>query len=90
MQKSVAVVTGRSYIGSMTTVDKSIERIRGFVQAHNWTRFKMAREAKLSPNCLRGLYEPSWNPTAETLRAIEAVIDDAEAPKPSPEPAQVD
>ena len=60
--------------GMKATVQKTIDRIRDFAGANNWTKTRMAREAGLPDTTLRHFDNPSWNPTAETLRKLEAVI----------------
>lgn len=58
----------------MTHVDQSIHRIRAFVRESGWSRFKLVKKAGLSVNSLAELDCDSWNPTANTLRAVEQVI----------------
>jgi hypothetical protein len=73
----------------MDNVKANIARIRGFLTEHGWSPFKMAREAKLSPNALLhvnradyydkdGVLRMGWNPTAETISKIEGVITEYE------------
>lgn len=59
-------------------IDDSVNRVRNFVNRPKWSKFRLSREAKLSPNSLRDLELDKFNPTAKTLRILEAVIDDVE------------
>ncbi len=56
------------------TVEATIGRLRTFASDRGWTKSRFAREAGLPDTTLRGFHEPHWNPTAETLRKLEAVI----------------
>lgn len=67
----------------------NLTRIRAFMQANGWSRFRVAREARLSPNALlhieranfhdgTGKFRLGWNPTCATVHAIELVIRDHE------------
>jgi len=58
------------------TIDHVLDRIRAFALQGKLTRAELARRAGLSEDALRDLYEPSWNPTAETLRQVEALVPD--------------
>lgn len=57
-----------------TGVDRSIERVRAFVQAQGWSVYRAAAEAGLSGNALAGMFRANWNPRVETLRAVEQLI----------------
>ncbi len=60
----------------MSTIVHSIERIRAFAAARGWTKSRLAREAGMIDTTLRDFHKDSWNPTAETIRRIEAIIPD--------------
>ncbi len=60
----------------MSTIAHSIERIRAFATARGWTKSRLAREAGMIDTTLRDFHKDSWNPTAETIRRIEAIIPD--------------
>jgi 3,4-dihydroxy 2-butanone 4-phosphate synthase/GTP cyclohydrolase II len=53
----------------------TINRVREMIASANMTRAGLARAAGLHPNTLRDCTEPSWNPTAETLRKLEQFLD---------------
>lgn len=77
----------------MTEVNKAITRIRAFVASpHGLSKSGLAKEAGLSPNALRDLDKPEWNPTAETLDTLLKVIAEIKTarksrPRRSPERA---
>jgi 3,4-dihydroxy 2-butanone 4-phosphate synthase / GTP cyclohydrolase II len=52
-----------------------IARIRSLVADGDMSRSGLARAAGLHANTLRDLDEPGWNPTAETLRKLETVLE---------------
>jgi 3,4-dihydroxy 2-butanone 4-phosphate synthase/GTP cyclohydrolase II len=54
-----------------------LERIRTHLESAGMTRSALARAAGLHANTLRDLGEPGWNPTAETLRKLEAFLSGA-------------
>ncbi len=56
-----------------------IARLRELVASGHETKAGMARAAGLHANSLRALDEPEWNPTAETLRKLEAWLADRNA-----------
>jgi 3,4-dihydroxy 2-butanone 4-phosphate synthase / GTP cyclohydrolase II len=51
-----------------------IEKLRTHVAEGNVSRSGLARAAGLHANTLRDLDTPDWNPTAETLRKLEAYL----------------
>ncbi|KHL25989.1 3,4-dihydroxy-2-butanone 4-phosphate synthase [Croceibacterium mercuriale] len=55
--------------------DLTINRVREMIASANMTRAGLARAAGLHPNTLRDCTEPSWNPTAETLRKLDQFLD---------------
>ncbi len=57
-----------------TPTDITIERIRAFRKAAGWTIYRLGNEVGLNESTLRDLDSPDWNPRAETLRKLEAVI----------------
>jgi 3,4-dihydroxy 2-butanone 4-phosphate synthase / GTP cyclohydrolase II len=58
-----------------------IDRVRRLVNEGGMSRAGLARAAGLHANTLRDCTEDGWNPTAETLRKLEAFLWDAdEAP----------
>lgn len=56
------------------SIEQTIARIRAFASERGWTKSRLAREAGLQDTTLRHFDRPDWNPTVETLRAIERVI----------------
>ncbi len=58
----------------MTSIRHSIERIRAFARARNWTKSRLAREAGMIDTPLRDFHRDDWNPTADTIRRLETVI----------------
>ena len=51
-----------------------IEKLRSLVTDGGLSRSGLARAAGLHANTLRDLDQPDWNPTAETLRKLEAYL----------------
>lgn len=51
-----------------------IEKLRAYVANGGVSRSGLARAAGLHANTLRDLDAPDWNPTAETLRKLEAYL----------------
>ena len=51
-----------------------LDRIRSHLASTGLSRSGLARAAGLHANTLRDLDEPGWNPTAETLRKLEAFL----------------
>jgi len=51
-----------------------IEKLRKLVTEGGLSRSGLARAAGLHANTLRDLDQPDWNPTAETLRKLEAFL----------------
>lgn len=56
-------------------VDKAIARIRQFKAEHKLTMAAFARMAELHENTLRFIDRDDWNPSAETLRKLEAAVE---------------
>jgi DNA-binding XRE family transcriptional regulator len=52
-------------------VTELIERLRGALKTPGFTKRHLAQVAGLHPNTLLGCESDDWNPTANTLRAIE-------------------
>lgn len=61
-------------MSTQTGIEAAIARVRAFAAAREWTKGRFAREAGLGETTLRDFHAPNWNPTAETLRALEALI----------------
>ncbi len=61
--------------------ESTISRVRAAVSSGEITRAALARAAGLHANTLRDCGEADWNPTTETLRKLEAVLD-AQADEP--------
>lgn len=56
------------------TSDAVIARIRGWAAAKGWSKSRYAAEAGLVDTTLRAFHDDRWNPTRETLTALERVI----------------
>lgn len=52
-------------------VDDTIKRLRAALKLPGFTKKSLADAAGIHRMTLQGCEEPSWNPTAATLRAIE-------------------
>jgi hypothetical protein len=67
-------------------IDEPINRIKIYLFAvAGMNRNQIAEAAGLSEGATRGMHDPAWNPTLETLRKLEALVPDdfafAETPK---------
>jgi ribosome-binding protein aMBF1 (putative translation factor) len=58
----------------MVGIDAAIARIRSYALHRGWKKSRLAAEAGLSDTTLRDFDGDRWNPTAETIRTIEAII----------------
>lgn len=68
----------------MMTVQPTVEQVRAFAQDHGLKPATMARKAGLHPNTLRGLFDPGWNPRADTLQKVAAAINAGVMTPPAP------
>ena len=59
---------------SPARLDTAIERIRAYARNRGWKKSRLAKEAGMADTVLRDFDEPDWNPTADTIRRLEAVI----------------
>jgi len=59
---------------SSTPTDDSIDRIRAWRKSAGWSINRLGSECGLNESTLRDIDNPDWNPRAETLRKLEAVI----------------
>lgn len=59
---------------SSTPTDDSIDRIRAWRKAAGWSINRLGSECGLNESTLRDIDGKGWNPRAETLRKLEAVI----------------
>jgi 3,4-dihydroxy 2-butanone 4-phosphate synthase/GTP cyclohydrolase II len=59
----------------------TIERVRMLVGGSSESRSGLARAAGLHANSLRNLDDPDWNPTADTLRKLDAYLTRQNAPR---------
>lgn len=55
-------------------IDALIARIRAFRDAEDLSRSALALRAGLSRAALAAMDKPTWGPTADTIRRLEAVI----------------
>jgi len=58
----------------MSHIDEIITLIRTRREALGWGPYELARKAGLHPGTARDIDKADWNPTAATLRALEAVL----------------
>ena len=58
----------------MSNIIQSIEHCRAFVRQYNLSKTAFAKKAGLAPNTLRSFWEGDWNPSADTLMKLEAVM----------------
>jgi lambda repressor-like predicted transcriptional regulator len=55
-------------------VTSTIERIRAYLKRPGVTKKALAVQAGLHPNTLQGVDDPTWNPSASTLIALERQV----------------
>ena len=55
-------------------ISDAIERVRRHLEKPGVTKTGLALAAGLSPNALRDVDHPDWNPSAKTLMALEPHI----------------
>lgn len=60
-------------------VEAALERVRKVLNLPGVTPAGLAKRANLHPNSLYSAASPEWNPSANTLRALERVLGDIEA-----------
>lgn len=65
----------------LTAIDTYLQKVKIWVVQNHYTAHLLAKEANLSPGTLRYLWRAGWNPTVETLRAIEMLMIRKEAEK---------
>lgn len=58
----------------MSSTQDTIARIRSWASASGEPLRRLALQAGLHRNSLYGLHDDTWNPTAETLQRLEALI----------------
>lgn len=61
-------------------IDGALARVRAYRSEMGWSRARLAAAAGIQDTVLRHLDEEGWNPTAETVRRLEAVIPPGWAP----------
>ena len=61
-------------MSNQTTIDHTIQRIRAFRLEQGLTINALANLAGVGTNSIRNLDEPTFNPTARTLRRLEALL----------------
>ncbi len=59
---------------SSARLDTTIERIRAYARSQGWKKSRLAKEAGMADTVLRDFDQHDWNPTAETIRRLEAII----------------
>lgn len=57
-----------------TNIDSCIQRIVRFADSKGWRKARLAKEADVQSSTIRHLGNDDWNPTASTLRKLEAII----------------
>jgi len=60
-------------------ITQTIDRIQSLLTSGDVTKAGLARDAGLHPNSLRLADRPDWNPTADTLRKLEAYLSGCDA-----------
>ena len=68
----------------MTDVDSILSRIRLWAGARHGRKAMLVRETGLRAATLSGMPDPAWNPTADTLRKLDAAVTKLSAEEPIP------
>ncbi len=55
-------------------VEMAKARVRAYARHRGWSASEFAERAGLHRNTLRHFDLPEWNPTAETLARLEAIV----------------
>lgn len=63
----------------ITAIDTYIKKLRIWAVQNGYTAHSLAAECRLSVGTLRYMWRSGWNPTVETLRAIELTMIRVEA-----------
>lgn len=58
-----------------TDTDAKLAALRSWAKSTGIGPKPLAIRAGLTGNALRGMFEPNWNPTAETLRKLDMLRD---------------
>jgi len=61
-------------VAGSTHIIDTLKSIREWARQRDLTGRMLALQAGLNRNTLRGFEDPNWNPTAETIRALQNVI----------------
>jgi len=59
---------------TLVNIDNTISRIKDFKATHRLSNNRLAKQAGLAEKTIRNMEDDSWNPRAETIRKLEAVI----------------
>jgi len=58
----------------LPSVDDAISVIKAYARFKGWTRWRLAKEARMHDTTLRDFDSPLWSPTVATLRILYALI----------------
>ena len=58
-----------------TFTTQAKKKVRAFIKAGSMSCYRLTMEAGIDKNALRNVHSDSWNPKADTLAALEKVID---------------
>lgn len=59
---------------TVLAVDAVIARIRCFMEARGWSKHALCKASGVPYTTVSRMDDPDWNPQADTLRRLEAVI----------------
>lgn len=63
------------------SIDDAIDRIRAYAAFRGWRKSRLAAEAGMRDTTLRDFDRNDWNPTADTLRRLEAIVPEGFEPR---------
>ena len=59
---------------AMIHTDSAIARIRAYLRDCGVAKSRLAADADVPEGCIRKVMEKDWNPTSDTLRALERAV----------------
>jgi hypothetical protein len=59
---------------ALNTAAAAIARVRAWAAANRWSKSRYAKRAGLVDTTLRHFHDDDWNPTKETIEALERAI----------------
>lgn len=58
----------------MLHIERSMAIVRGYLKLMDWPKSKLAEKAGVSETVTRAIDRPTWSPSCDSLRKLEAAI----------------